>query len=156
MALTEACCGVAGVCVSVQVLDPGVVLKSTGVDSGEDACEDACDAMSGMSDGCSVSEGGGVEIRARLKLGSLDESTSVSVCVVGSVISMSEVSASLAESFSVSVDARWFGSGVSWGGFRSVCCWSLFSVCSGARKWSFLGQSRTTWSGEAQLRQSFG
>lgn len=130
----------------MQVLGPGVGVKSTGVDSGEDACD------TGMLGGCSVSEAGGVEIRARLELGSLDKSTSVSVCFVGSAISMSEVSAS----FSVSVDSRWFSFGVSWGGFHAVCCWSLFSVCSGAGGGSLLGQSRTTWSGEAHLKQSFG
>ena len=134
------------------MLGPGVGVKSAGVDSGEDACADACDAE--MLGGCSVSEAGGVEIRARLELGSLDKS--VSVCFAGSAISMSEVSASLAESFSVSVDSRWFSSGVSWGGFRAVCCWSLFSVWSSAGGGSFLGQSRTTWSGEAHLKQSFG
>ena len=57
--------------------------------------------MEGLSDDCSVSDVCGVETRARFE----DESSEVAACGVDvdSVVSMSDESASFAESFSLSV-----------------------------------------------------
>ena len=56
--------------------------------------------MEDLSDKCSVSDVGGVDTRTHLEQGSLsgDETTEVLACGVESVVSMSDVSASLAGS----------------------------------------------------------